>query len=115
MEQVEALRLDGDKTESLIKRYVLPLLAKGADNIVLGCTHYAFLVPIIRKIAGPKVNIINTDVAVAKETYRRLETAGLLSTSTSLGIDEFLSSGDQYTAQQQFNLLWGESVKVLPM
>lgn len=45
MEQVESLNLDGEKTELLIKQYVLPLLKKGADNIVLGCTHYSFLAP----------------------------------------------------------------------
>jgi len=113
MEQVEVLNLDDDKTEQLIKKYVTPLLARGADNIVLGCTHYAFLAPLIRKIAGPNVEIINTDLAVANETARRLGTANLLTTSTIPGNDEFWSSGSTHVAQKQISLLWGEPVKVL--
>ena len=115
MEQVEALNLDSEKTEQLIKQYVFPLLAKGADNIVLGCTHYAFLAPIIKKIAGPNIEIINTDLAVAKETARRLETASLLSTSTSPGNNEFWSSGALDVAQKQVSLLWRQPVNVLQM
>ena len=115
VEQVEALSLESDKTEALIKKYVFPLLEKGVDNIVLGCTHYSFLAPIIRKVAGPNVEIINTDVAVAKETARRLEVECLLSTSTIPGSDEFWSSGVQSVAHKQFSLLWGEPVNVLQM
>jgi glutamate racemase len=115
MEQVEALRLDGEETESLIKKYVSPLLAKGADNIVLGCTHYSFLAPIIREVTGPDVEIINTDLAVAKETVRRLEAERLLSTSIERGNDEFWSSGPEHEAREQFSLLWGEPVNVLQM
>lgn len=113
MEQVETLNLEDENTEQLIKKYVSPLLARGADNIVLGCTHYAFLAPIIRKVAGPDVEIINTDLAVAKEATRRLETANLLTTSTIPGYDEFWSSGSPHAVQKQISLLWGEPVKVL--
>ena len=113
MEQVEALNFEDENTEQLIKKYVSPLLARGADNIVLGCTHYAFLAPIIRKVAGPDVEIINTDLAVAKETVRRLETANLLTTSTTSGHDKFWSSGSPHVVQKQISLLWGEPVKVL--
>ena len=115
MEKVEALKLDGDETEALIKKYVIPLLEKGVDNIVLGCTHYAFLAPIIRKVAGPDVEIINTDLAVAKEAARRLEAEFLQTTGTTPGNDEFWTSGDQEVAHKQFSLLWGESVKVQQM
>ncbi|MEH6628348.1 MAG: glutamate racemase [Motiliproteus sp.] len=115
VEQVEALNLEGENTEALIKKYVLPLLEKGADKIVLGCTHYAFLAPMIRKVAGPNVEIINTDLAVAKETVRRLEAESLLTTSTAFGYNEFWSSGAQSAARKQFSRLWGESVDVLPM
>lgn len=115
VEQVEALNLDGEETEALIKKYVHPLLLKGADNIVLGCTHYAFLAPIIRKVVGPSVDIINTDIAIAKETARRLEVEDLLSTNTGLGVYKFWSSGNRYEARKQFSLLWGEPVNVLQM
>ncbi len=115
VEQVEALNLSGEKTEALVQKYVQPLLLKGADNIVLGCTHYAFLVPIIKKVAGSNVNIINTDTAIAKETVRRLNVEDLLSTSREPGNYEFWSSGDHYVARKQFSLLWGKPVDVLQM
>ncbi|MDH5611689.1 MAG: glutamate racemase [Gammaproteobacteria bacterium] len=115
MEQVEALNLDSDITEQLIKEYVSPLLARGADNIVLGCTHYAYLEQSIKKIAGPNVEIINTDLAVAKEAARRLDNASLLTTNTVPGKDEFWSSGAPDIAQKQISQLWGETVNVLQM
>lgn len=115
VEQIESLSLDSDETQLLINKYVSPLLEKGVDNIVLGCTHYAFLEPLIRKAAGPEVEIINTELAVAKETVRRLEKENLLTTNTKLGCDEFWSSGDKKVADKQFSLLWGGSVDVLQM
>lgn len=115
MEQVEALSLDTDETEALIKKYVFPLLEKGADHIVLGCTHYAFLAPMIKKIVGPNVEIVNTDFAVAKEAARRLEIANLLSTYNGQGNVEFWSSAIPSVAHRQFSQLWGEAVKVLQM
>jgi glutamate racemase len=115
MEQVEALNLEGEETEALIKKYVTPLLEKGADNIVLGCTHYAFLAPLIRKVAGSQVEIINTDFAVAKETVRRLEAESLLTTNTTPGFTEFVTSGNSAIASEQIKFLWGEAFDVLQM
>jgi glutamate racemase len=115
MEQVEALSLDSDETEALIKKYVFPLLEKGADHLVLGCTHYAYLAPIIKRIVGPNVEIVNTDVAVAKEAARRLDVASLLSTHHGQGNVEFWSSAPSSVAHRQFSVLWGESVTVLKM
>lgn len=115
VEQVESLILDGEKTEALIKQYVTPLLEKGVDNIVLGCTHYAFLAPLIKKIAGPNVEIINTDLAVAKQTARRLEIENLLSQCSTAGSNQFWSSGDRAIALKQISQLWGEAVEVLAM
>jgi glutamate racemase len=115
MEQVEALSLESDETEALIKKYVFPLLEKGADHIVLGCTHYAFLAPIIKRIVGPNVEIVNTDVAVAKEAARRLDVANILSTHSGQGNVEFWSSAPSSVAHRQFSVLWGKSVTVLKM
>lgn len=115
MEQVEALSLDSAETEALVKKYVFPLLDKGADHLVLGCTHYAFLAPIIKKVAGSKVEIVNTDFAVAKETARRLEVLNLLSPQSGEGNITFWSSASSSVAYRQFSLLWGEAVTVSKM
>lgn len=115
MEQVEALCFTGESTQTLIKQYLQPLLDKQADNIVLGCTHYAFLTPMIKKIAGTEVNIINTDSAIAREIARRLQVEGLLSSNTEPAESIFWTSGNRNMATRQLSLLWGETVKVLQL
>ena len=72
-----------DETRALVQRYVRPIIDKGADIIVLGCTHYPFLRRSIQDAAGPAVEIIDPATAVARELRRRLESAGLLSDARS--------------------------------
>ena len=71
-------RSTSDETRSLVTRYVKPLIGKGADILVLGCTHYPFLRPLIEEVAGPGVEVVDPATAVARELRRRLEAAGLL-------------------------------------
>jgi glutamate racemase len=66
------------ETRRLVEQYLTPLLARGADTLVLGCTHYPFVGDVIRAVAGPDVAIIDPAGAVAKEVRRRLDAAGLL-------------------------------------
>ncbi|WP_123712074.1 glutamate racemase [Sinobacterium caligoides] len=115
VEQVESLQLHNSNTEQLVRKYLSPLIAKGIDSIVLGCTHYAFLEPIIRRVAGPDVSIINTATAISKEVGRRLEALQLLNHSKQLGRDVFWSSSDTNFAYKQFSQLWGHNVDVLPL
>jgi len=74
VEQIEAGALDAPATNALLERYLHPLLAAGADTIVLGCTHYPFLIPQIQRIAGPGVRLIDAAPAVARQAARVLET-----------------------------------------
>jgi glutamate racemase len=113
VEQVEGLLLNDANTQALVQQYVRPLINKGADKIVLGCTHYAFLTPVIQQVAGPNVDIINTAAPVAQEVVRRLAAKGLVSNKTKLGTSAFFSSGDLVLAQRQMNRLWGENVSVM--
>ena len=115
VEQIEALELDSEATQTLVARYVQPLIQKGADHIVLGCTHYAFLAPLIRRAAGAHVEVINTDMAVARETVRRLQMHNLLSDSPQAGSASFWSSAERPLAHRQLSELWGERVTVHPM
>lgn len=72
VELVEQGRLDGPEVEKTVREAVEPLLRAGADTIVLGCTHYPFLEPVIRRVAGPDVEIINPAPAVARQVERLL-------------------------------------------
>lgn len=115
VEQVEALSFETDTTEHLVRQHVSSLLSRGADNIVLGCTHYSFLAPVIRKIAGPDIEIIETDMAVARETMRRLQVEDLISTNQEPGRNEFWTSGDLTKARQQLQQLWAGQADVFEL
>jgi glutamate racemase len=70
---VERGELDGPETERVVRASLQPLLDAGADTIVLGCTHYPFLQPVIQRIAGPDVRVIDPAPAVAQQVLRVLE------------------------------------------
>lgn len=78
VECVEGGELEGPRVAELVERYVRPLTRSGADVIVLGCTHYPFLRSLIRTSAGPKVTLLDTGEAVARQARRLLERDGLL-------------------------------------
>lgn len=112
VEQVERGEPDSAATRALLETYLQPLLAERADTLVLGCTHYPFLLPALRAIAGADVNIIDPAAAVARELARRLEAAGLLASHTRPGRETFLTSGHRDDAQRVIPLLWQKDVTV---
>jgi glutamate racemase len=77
---IEAGKLD--ETKPLLEKYLLPMVEKGVDNIVLGCTHYPFLIPLIKSIIPNNVKVIDSGAAVAKQTATILEQKGLLNHTT---------------------------------
>lgn len=105
MEKVESLEFTDDNTELLVKKYVQPLVSAGADSIALGCTHYVFLLPLIQRVAGPTIYIVNTAAAVAKEVVRRLTDAGLLSLNGAAGEISLLTTGSKPKLNKQFDVL----------
>ncbi len=112
VEQVEAGDLSGDKTRALLEQYLLPLLERGADTIVLGCTHYPFLAPLIWEIAGSGVAVIDSAAAVARQLHRRLEVGDLLADGTGVGMECFWTSGRLDKAQSLVAQLWQADVDV---
>lgn len=79
VELVEEGRLSGSEAEDVVKASLVPLLSAGADIIVLGCTHYPFLLPVLQKVAGPDIRFIDPAPAVARQLVHVLERDGLLS------------------------------------
>jgi glutamate racemase len=77
VEQIEAGACDAPETRALLERYLRPLIHAGADTIVLGCTHYPFLLNQIRAIVGPEVALLDAGPAVAGQTVRVLNEQGL--------------------------------------
>lgn len=79
VELVEEGRLSGSEAEDVVKASIGPLLSAGADIIVLGCTHYPFLLPVLQKVAGPDIRFIDPAPAVARQLVHVLERDGMLS------------------------------------
>jgi glutamate racemase len=87
-------------------------LAQNADTIVLGCTHYPFLAPLIREVAGPAIDIIDSSAAVARELRRRLSSNDLLSIETDIGTEQFWTSATTDSSQPIVAQLWERNVEV---
>lgn len=110
VECVERGELEAPATRELVRHYVEPLLARGADTIVLGCTHYPFLRGLIEQEAGTGVTIIDTGTAVARQLHRRLAELGLLKCAG--GGERFWTSGEVTQAGTVISRLWGAPVTV---
>jgi len=115
VECVERGELTQPATRELLWRYIKPLLDEGADTLVLGCTHYPFLSPLIEDLTDGKVVIIDTGAAVARQVKRRIGENGRI-LSGGNGRVSFWSTGENKQAQEIVGLLWGSpaSVNVLP-
>lgn len=115
VECVERGELAGPAVDALLRRYLEPLLARGADTIVLGCTHYPFLRPLIETIAGADIAIIETGAAVARQLVRRLNDAGLRTPATQAGSETFWSSGNSAAIEQVVRCLWRPDARLSPL
>lgn len=105
VECVERGDLAGDEVRELVTRYTAPLLAAGADTLVLGCTHYPFLRPLIADVVGPAVSLLDTGAAVARQARRVLEREGLLAAPSAVGQTEWHTSGDAILFERLHQLL----------
>jgi glutamate racemase len=108
VELVEAGKTDTQETEAILSRYLEPLLKNGIDTLILGCTHYPFLRPLIQKICGPGVAIIDTGTAVAAQTRRVLENKGILNPAVHRGGEIFYTTGDPEEVTEVVQKLWPE-------
>lgn len=111
VEQVEAGELDSAATRALVERYTRPLIARGADTLVLGCTHYPFLKPLITALVGAAVTLIDTGEAVARQVVRRLPAAAS-GVEAEVPTERFWSTGDAVSARRIMIHLWGRPVIV---
>jgi glutamate racemase len=111
VECIERGELESTETKALIRQYTLPLLAEGADTIVLGCTHYPFVKHVIQQVVGDKIILIDTGAAVAKQLKRQLEEKDLLSTSKEIAEVHFWTNSEAENAEQVTEKLWGNHVE----
>jgi len=112
VECIERGELSNASTRLLLQRYCQPLLDEGADTIVLGCTHYPLLKPLIQEVVGEEVVLIDTGAAVAKQLKSRLLEQGLLAADNQISSVNFWSNSVSADAENVIAQLWGEPVKV---
>lgn len=82
---VEKGELQSVELKNLLHEYLQPMLKEGIDYLVLGCTHYPYLIPLIKEIVPGKVKIIDSGEAVAKQTKAILEKNKIINPSTKKG------------------------------
>ena len=73
VQRIEAGEVDTPETEARLRAWVDPMLQQGIDVLVLGCTHYPFIIPMLEKMCGPQVRVIDPAPAVARQVGRVLE------------------------------------------
>jgi glutamate racemase len=108
VQQIEQGNLDGRETRRVLEVALLPMLEKSIDTIVLGCTHYPFVIPLIQQIVGANVRVIDPAPAVAKQTGRLLEARGMKNESELKGKIKFYTSGDPDVLNSLLPMLFGE-------
>ncbi|MCW8833991.1 MAG: glutamate racemase [Colwellia sp.] len=109
---VESLNHDNKQALEIAEQYIQPLLSKGCDQIVLGCTHFSFLRSTIDRVVGKEANVIDTATPVAMQVKRQLHHNDLKKISDVEGVIEFWTSGDPIKATESISELWEQDVNV---
>jgi glutamate racemase len=112
VQQIEQGNLDGAETRRILEDALLPMLEKNIDTVVLGCTHYPLVIPLIQEIVGENVRVIDPAPAVAKQAQRLLEAGGMKSESESRGGVKLYTSGDAELLKSMLPILLRESGEV---
>ncbi|RRA91181.1 glutamate racemase [Paenimyroides viscosum] len=91
---IEDGKLYSEELELLLRSYIDPMIEKDIDYLVLGCTHYPYLVPILNKFLPKHIQVIDSGDAVAKHTFKILSEANLLKTDKQTGYSKFYTNKD---------------------
>ncbi|MGB0892670.1 MAG: glutamate racemase [Flavobacteriaceae bacterium] len=109
VELIENGKLYSKEMTELLSSYITPLIKQNADCLVLGCTHYPYLIPQIRELVGNKIQIIDSGEAVAKQTKFVLEKQQLVNKSNLINSHQFFINKNRKTLEM---LLANKSEKI---
>ena len=119
--QIEAGAFDTPETRRILEEALHPMLRQGIDTVVLGCTHYPFVIPLIQNIVGPDVRVIDPAPAVARQVQRLLVASDLLELETvmkepaqphHLNLLQIYTSGNPTTLERLLPAVLGEIAPV---
>jgi glutamate racemase len=108
---VEEGWLDHEATRIIATEYLAPLVREGLDTLVLGCTHYPLLKPLLHRILGPEVFLIDSAEETAKAVATQLVELGLNAPEGEAGSHRFVVSDDQARFLEVGGRFVGEKLK----
>lgn len=111
VQRIEVGDLVGPETRAILEEALRPMLGRGIDTVVLACTHYPFVIPLIQEIVGEGVRVIDPAPAIARQTSRLLEGRGLRRGAGGPGTQEYLTSGDASAFGRILMALLGETAE----
>jgi glutamate racemase len=112
VQEIERGNLEGDKTRAILESALQPMIEKKIDTVVMGCTHYPFVIPLVQQIVGGDVRVIDPAPAVARQVRRVLDSMGLKKGNVSQGTIKFYTSGDAEKLKALLPVLLRESGEV---
>jgi glutamate racemase len=108
---VERGEVEGPGIEAEVRGYLEPLLKRDIDTLILGCTHYPLLQPLIGRVAGGGVSLINSAEEVAREVEQKLDRHGHLQKKQVDPEYRFLFTGDTDQALRLGRIFLGPEVE----
>ena len=113
VQQVEQGNLGGSETRRILNDALTPMLEQNIDTVVLGCTHYPFVIPLIQEIVGEKVRVIDPAPAVARQAERLLEAGGKKSQTLARERIQLITSGNPAALQSLLPALLNEDGEIV--
>jgi glutamate racemase len=116
VEFVERGEVSGDLITETALNYVEPMLESGIDTLIMGCTHYPLLAPLLKTVVGPDVELISSADETASEVQVILDRLGWLADDERAGSMMFLTTGDAARSQELGRMFLGPEVRrVVPV
>jgi len=110
--QIEKGDLTGVETKKILESALRPMIAQGIDTVVLGCTHYPFVIPLIQEIVGPNVRVIDPAPAIARQTQRLLTEHGWLADGKISSEIRIITTGNAQLIENNLPLFLGYHLPV---
>ena len=111
---IESGNIESIEMTNLLYKYMEPMLKENIDFLVLGCTHYPFLIPQLKKIVGDKVTIIDSGEAIARQTKVILEQENLINIYKNSIVREFYINKNPDVFQYFLNS-YNENIKAVKL
>ncbi len=115
VEEIEEGNLNSARTRAILREAIEPMIAQGADTLVLGCTHYPFVLPLIQEIAGKGVQVIDPAPAIARRTKTLLQQIKMKKNTQLTSKINFATTGDPLQFERSIRTLVGIQTQPLKL